>query len=60
MPGIADVPDRLRRIPAKAEFLVWLNRIPAEPWVKRQVLMSWRVYNNVSLEKEDYEAAGLI
>lgn len=59
MPSIADVPERLRRLPAKKEFLKWLCRIPAEPWVKRTVLRSWRVYNNVPLEKEDYEAAGL-
>lgn len=60
MAGIADVPEALRRMPAKAKFLAWLRRIPAEPWVKRQVLRSWREYNNVSLEKEDYEAAGLV
>lgn len=60
MPSIADIPERLRRIPAKEQFLEWLRGIPAEPWVKRQVLRSWREYNNVPLVKEDYEEAGLI
>lgn len=60
MSSIADVPERLRRIPAKEQFLEWLRQIPAEPWVKRQVLRSWREYNNVPLQKEDYEAAGLV
>ena len=59
MAGIADVPERLRRVPAKAEFLAWLKHIPAEKWAKRQVLRSWREYNNVSLEEKDYKEAGL-
>lgn len=59
MATIADIPERLRRIPAKEQFLEWLRSVPADAWVKRQVLKSWREYNNVSLTKEDYNKAGL-
>lgn len=59
MASVVDIPVEYLSFEGKAKFLAWLGRMPAEDWVKRELLMAWARYHDFKFSESDYGEAGL-
>lgn len=59
MPVLDDIPMHLRGTGNQVQFLLWVNSLPVEAWVKRSLTNIWQKLYSVRFSASDYTKAGL-